>query len=146
MKTRSELIAARKVWQVHTNATPGALLFEGVKTKCLAFIRDHYGMRKYKNGTVTLGYVIWEKAANEMPEPAPVIVSKNKSAFHIGADWIDAFGDRVTSVCLERDKRVIAHAFFRNGHVWRRDFCSVPEKTFDRGARMAMRRSSPVKY
>lgn len=61
MKTRAEKIKAGKIWQVSPDGKPDEILYEGSKTACFAFVRDHYGMRAYKRGTIRIGQLIWEK-------------------------------------------------------------------------------------
>jgi hypothetical protein len=72
---------------------------------------------------------------------------KSPRKYHIGIDFVDAFGDRVTSVQLVRDGCGIASMQFRNGRSVRQDYClsAVSAKSFARGARLAMLRSKPVK-
>ena len=73
---------------------------------------------------------------------------KSPRTYHIGTDFIDAFGDRVTSVQLVHYGHGIASMRFRNGRPFRQDYCipAISAKSFARGARMAMRHSQPVKY
>jgi hypothetical protein len=61
MMTRQEKIAKGKLWQVYTNEKPNNILFEGCKTKCLTFIKDHFGIKMYKRGLVRIGQLIFEK-------------------------------------------------------------------------------------
>lgn len=62
MKTRQEIIAAGKLWQVYRDDAPDFILQEGSKTKCLDFVKCWFGMRAYKAGEIRLGQVIWEDA------------------------------------------------------------------------------------
>jgi hypothetical protein len=58
--TRFEKIDAGKIWHVYKDGDIDNILFEGCRSKCLAFINEHFGMRSYKNGIVRLGKIIWE--------------------------------------------------------------------------------------
>lgn len=58
---RAEQIKKGKIWQVYTDESPDAILFEGNKTNCFKYIREEWGMRFYKNGIIRCGQVIWEK-------------------------------------------------------------------------------------
>lgn len=44
---------------------PDDIVFEGTKTKCLEYVRKHFGMRKYKNGYVRVAKLIWEDSPKE---------------------------------------------------------------------------------
>lgn len=57
--TRQQLIDKRRLWQVYENGSE-TILHEGSKTACFRFIRDRFGMRSYRTGTVRIGMVIWE--------------------------------------------------------------------------------------
>lgn len=59
---RQNLINAGKVWQVYRDKDAENILFEGLKTKCLSYIRENFGMRSYTNGRIRLAKVIWEKS------------------------------------------------------------------------------------
>jgi len=71
---------------------------------------------------------------------------KSPRKYHIGIDFVDAFGDRITSVQLVRDGFGIASMQFRNGRSVRQDYClsTVSAKSFVRGARLVWRDVLPV--
>lgn len=62
--TRQEQIAKNQIWQVYPDRDYDNILFEGRKTKCLAFLKGNY-WRDYKSGTIRLAKVIWEKDENK---------------------------------------------------------------------------------
>lgn len=62
--TRQEQIAKNQIWQVYPDEDYDNILFEGRKTKCMAFLKENH-WRSYKNGTIRLAKVIWEKDENK---------------------------------------------------------------------------------
>ena len=60
---------------------------------------------------------------------------------------MDAFGDRITGVQLVRAGYGIASVHFRNGRA-ELDYClpDISARAFTRGARAAMRKSTPARY
>lgn len=58
--TRNQLIEKFKLWCVTEN---DIVLFEGLKTHCLRFIKEKRWNRRIKNGQIRLGQIIWEKQA-----------------------------------------------------------------------------------
>lgn len=64
--TRAQKIEARKLWLVYPDKQDDKILFEGSRTACLKFIREKFGMRQYKHGTIRLAQLIFENAAIPM--------------------------------------------------------------------------------
>lgn len=64
MTKRQQLIDKGKIWQVTRNLISGGeeLLFEGVKTKCIKYMREKGLYRLWKNGksSYSLCQIIWE--------------------------------------------------------------------------------------
>lgn len=63
MITRESLISKGKIWTVYPEGKhkDEDILFEGTKTKCLSFIKEKFGMKAYRNGSIRMAKVIWEK-------------------------------------------------------------------------------------
>jgi hypothetical protein len=59
-KSRQELIAAGKIWQVYPDGQPENILHEGNKTSCNTYIRDHGLQRAIKTGKTRLAQILWE--------------------------------------------------------------------------------------
>lgn len=51
-------MSKRKEWVVYLDTTPDIILFTGTKTKAFAYIKEHYGMRAWKKGTVRAAYYL----------------------------------------------------------------------------------------
>ena len=62
MNTRETLISNGKIWVVYPDGKhkDEDILFEGAKTRCLAFIKEKFGKKAYKNGSIRAAKVIWE--------------------------------------------------------------------------------------
>ncbi len=62
MNTRETLISKGKIWIVYPEGKYDEedIIFEGTKTKCLAFIKEKFGKKAYKNGSIRAAKVIWE--------------------------------------------------------------------------------------
>lgn len=62
MNARETVISKGKVWIVYPEGKYDEqdILFEGTKTKCLAFIKEKFGMKAYRNGSIRAAKVIWE--------------------------------------------------------------------------------------
>lgn len=58
--TRPAKISAGKIWHVYLDDSPDVILFEGNLTACRKLIKETFGWRFYKKGTIRLGQVIWE--------------------------------------------------------------------------------------
>lgn len=58
--TRSSLISRGKLWQVHPDAEPDKILFEGSHAACLRFLRSSAQWHAYKRGQIRIGQLIWE--------------------------------------------------------------------------------------
>lgn len=59
--TRHQLIDKGKIWVVNLPNNP-SILFEGVKTKCVKYIKENYGMRYFKKGLIRLSKIIYEQS------------------------------------------------------------------------------------
>lgn len=59
--TRQDKINSGKLWQVYYSSKPDDILFEGSRSKCLTWLRQHDFWRLYKRGTIRIGKLIWEK-------------------------------------------------------------------------------------
>ena len=57
--TREHKINSGKLWQVYPDGLPDDVLFEGSKTACMGYIKQHFLMQ-YRKGLVRLGKIIWE--------------------------------------------------------------------------------------
>lgn len=60
MKTRAEKIKVGEVWTVYYSETPGSVFFEGSRTACLKFCRDHDFEQWRKKGIIRIGQLICE--------------------------------------------------------------------------------------
>lgn len=58
MKTRAEKVKAGKIWQVYFDAKPDEILFEGSRTACQKFCRDHDYEQWRKKGIIRIGQLI----------------------------------------------------------------------------------------
>jgi hypothetical protein len=61
--TRNRKIGAGKLWQISTGYDPEEVVFEGSKTRCLAWLSTRNELRKWRRGksAYRLGQLIWEK-------------------------------------------------------------------------------------
>ena len=87
--TREQKINSGKLWQVHPDGLPDDVLFEGNKTACMGYIKQHL-WRQYRKGLVRLGKLIWEKQnCNNNLVDTEDVLNKNKgtqrSPFGIGS-------------------------------------------------------------
>lgn len=61
MKTRQQLIEARRLWYVRKDCDTETHLHEcGSKSACLAWIKKQGCWRAYKKGEYRIGYILWE--------------------------------------------------------------------------------------
>lgn len=59
-KKRKFLLENGMLWQVYLPKTPDDILFEGQKSNCMNFIRENYGLSKWKRGEIRIGNLILE--------------------------------------------------------------------------------------
>lgn len=58
--TRTEQIAAGKVWQVYPGNDIDSILFEGTKAACVRYVKDRGFWKQYKRGVIRIGQLIWD--------------------------------------------------------------------------------------